>query len=39
MLQNMPEGEGAEARNEFSEHYERKSATMYIGRVKADPLV
>ena len=31
MLQNMPEGEVAEAWKAFSEHYEPKTATRYVG--------
>ena len=30
-LQNVPEGEGAEAWKVFSEHYEPKTATRYVG--------
>ena len=30
-LQNVPEGEGAEAGKAFSEHYEPKTATRYVG--------
>ena len=30
-LQNVPEGEGAKARKAFSEHYEPKTATRYVG--------
>ena len=30
----MPEGEGAEAWKVFSEHYELKTATMYVGMLR-----
>ena len=33
-LQNVPEGEGAEARKVFSEHYEPKTATRYVGMLR-----
>ena len=33
-LQNVPEGEGAEAWKAFSEHYEPKTATRYVGMLK-----
>ena len=33
-LQNVPEGEGAEARKAFSEHYEPKTATRCVGMLK-----
>ena len=33
-LQNVPEGEGAEAWKVFSEHYEPKTATRYVGMLK-----
>ena len=33
-LQNVPEGEGAEAWKVFSEHYEPKTATRYVGMLR-----
>ena len=33
-LQNVPEGEGAEAWKAFSEHYEPKTATRYVGMLR-----
>ena len=33
-LQNVPEGEGAEARKVFSERYEPKTATKYVGMLR-----
>ena len=33
-LQNVPEGEGAEAWKVFSEHYEPKKATRYVGMLR-----
>ena len=33
-LQNVPEGDGAEAWKALSEHYEPKTATKYVGMLK-----
>ena len=33
-LQNVPEGEGAEAWKAFSEHCEPKTATRYVGMLR-----
>ena len=33
-LQNVPEGEGAEAWKAFTEHYEPKTATRYVGMLR-----
>ena len=33
-LQNVPEGEGAEAWKAFSEHHEPKTATRYVGKLR-----
>ena len=33
-LQNVPEGEGAEAWKAFSEHHEPKTATRYVGMLR-----
>ena len=37
-LQNVPEGEGAEAWKAFSEHHEPKTATRYVAILKQIPL-
>ena len=33
-LQNVPEGEGAEAWKAFSEHHEPKTVTRYVGMLR-----
>ena len=38
-LQNVPEGEGAEAWKVFSENYEPKTATRYVGMLRQISLV